>query len=218
LQPDTADPTKTALVVGGTTGGDVIQLHESAGNAIEVTINGVSQGVFAPTGRILIHGQAGDDDIKLAGSVENDAWIYGGAGNDILMGGTGNNVLLGEEGDDVLRGTSGRNLLIGGLGADSLYGRPGDDILVGGSTVWDADETALLAVMAEWTSAADYQTRIDHLRGTTLGGLNGSYFLDATTVIDDLEVDVLSGSSGLDWFFTGVGDVIVHRAPGEEEG
>ncbi|HKB02490.1 MAG TPA: PKD domain-containing protein, partial [Gemmataceae bacterium] len=216
LQPDTSDPTKTALVVGGTTGSDVIRLNPVSGGHIEVTINDVAQGAFAPTGRIIVYGQAGDDDIKLAGSIANDAWLYGGAGNDVLMGGAGNNVALGEDGDDTLLGSLGRNLLIGGAGADKLIGRPGDDILVGGSTTHDANETALLAIMAEWTSGADYQTRIAHLRGTTPGGLNGSYVLDAATVIDDLAPDRLHGSGGLDWFFTGVGDVVSSQAPDEE--
>src|SRR4029453_5244381 len=56
LQTDTADPTKTALVVGGTPGSDVVRLN-TANNQIDVTINGVSQGQFSPTGRILIYGQ-----------------------------------------------------------------------------------------------------------------------------------------------------------------
>jgi autotransporter-associated beta strand protein len=216
LQPDSADPTKTALVVGGTTGSDLILLTRHQGN-VRVSINGSSQGLFAPTGRIIVYGQAGNDAILLAGSIPQDAWIYGGAGNDLLMGGAGNNVLLGEEGDDALFGTSGRNLMIGGVGSDLLFGRPGDDILIGGATAFDANEAALLAIMAEWTSAADYQTRVDHLRGTTPGGLNGDVVLDATTVFDDLAVDVLHGSAGLDWFFAGLGDLIVDLQANEEQ-
>jgi hypothetical protein len=217
LQSDSADPTKTALVVGGTTGSDMIRLSPATGGQIEVIINGVGQGTFAPTGRIIVYGQAGDDDIKLAGSISNDAWIYGGAGNDELMGGSGDNVLFGEDGDDTLIGSIGRNLIVGGAGSDRLQGRPGEDIVVGGTTVWDNNETALLAIMAEWSSAADYQTRIDHLRGTTAGGLNGSYVLDSTTVVDDGNVDRMFGSGGLDWFFTGIGDEIVDEGSGEEE-
>src|SRR5262249_47142166 len=52
LQDDPDEPGMTALAVGGTLGDDVVTLTPvgSAG-AIEVTINGVSQGVFTPTGR-----------------------------------------------------------------------------------------------------------------------------------------------------------------------
>jgi Ca2+-binding RTX toxin-like protein len=216
LQTDSLDPTKTALVVGGTTGEDLIHLTKDQ-DSITVTIDGSSEGSFAPTGRIIIYGQAGDDTILLSGAVSQDAWIYGGAGNDVLRGGAGNNVLLGEDGDDVLFGTLGRNLMIGGLGSDLFFGRAGEDILVGGTTAHDANEAALSAIMAEWTSSADYQTRIDHLRGTTTGGLNGDVVLDVSTVFDDLTLDRLHGGGGLDWFFTGIDDVILALGSGEEE-
>jgi autotransporter-associated beta strand protein len=217
LQPDSLDPSKTALVVGGTTSGDLILVTRSLGGGINVNINGASNGSFAPTGRVLVYGQAGNDVILVGTSVSNDAWMYGGAGNDALTGGGGNNILFGEDGDDVLIGNRGRNLLIGGTGADWLFGRPGDDILIGGTTAWDANESALSAIMDEWTSAADYQTRIGHLRGTTPGGLNGSVVLDATTVHDDLAIDHLHGGSGLDWFFAGVGDVVIDQGSDEEQ-
>src|SRR5207249_1201036 len=45
LQGDTCDPTKTALVVGGTLGNDTIVFSPVGSNgSIQVTINGVSQG------------------------------------------------------------------------------------------------------------------------------------------------------------------------------
>ena len=46
-----------------------------------------------------------------------------------------------------------------------------------------------------------YQQRIDHLRGTTTGGTNGSFFLKSTTVKDDAKVDSLTGGLGMDWFW-----------------
>src|SRR5262249_1691352 len=153
LQTDTTDPTKTQLAVGGTTANDVI-VFSPVGNQgnIEVTINGVSQGVFAPTGRLLAFGQAGDDDIQVSGSIGNAAWLYGDAGNDRLKGGAGYNILQGGADNDVLLGGSSRNLLIGGLGADQLTGNGGSDILIGGRTAFDANDAALAAIMAEWTS------------------------------------------------------------------
>src|SRR5262249_33646686 len=127
LQPDTADPTKTALVVGGTTDGDVILLTRVSQTSILVTIDGVSQGVFAPTDRILVYGQAGDDVVLLDGSIRNDAWIHGGAGGDLLLGGAGNNIPLGGTGGDILLGTSGPHLLGGGLGSPPPHARPRAD-------------------------------------------------------------------------------------------
>jgi hypothetical protein len=46
------------------------------------------------------------------------------------------------------------------------------------------------------------------------GGLNGSYVLNASTVIDDGEVDTLWSDAGLDWFLTDALDE-VHSASNE---
>src|SRR5207245_7905358 len=92
--------------------------------------------------------------------------------------------------------------LVGGLGADVLHSDGGDDILIGGTTDYDSNLAALDAVMKEWgRTDADYSTRIKHLSGTLSGGLNGAYFLTASTVHDDAAIDTLYGDGGMDWFF-----------------
>ena len=213
LQPDFADPTKTKLVVGGTTGNDSITLAPTDTlGTVSVTINGVVVGTFRPTGHIVVYGQAGDDTIKLPSStiggstvqVSTPADLYGDDGNDTLdtTGSSANNVLLGGLGSDTLTGGNGRNLLIGGAGGDTLRGGSGDDLLVGGSTDYDVNLAALSAIMAEWgRTDVDYWTRINHLTGAATGALNGSYFLTPTTVHTDAAVDDLTGNAGQDWFF-----------------
>ena len=55
-------------------------------------------------------------------------------------------------------------------------------ILIGGTTAYDPSDDALtpdfdadlLAILAEWTSDNDYDTRVGHLMGTIPGGANGS--------------------------------------------
>ncbi len=209
LQPDPCNPGQTALAVGGTTGNDTIVFHPVGNKGdIGVIINGVDQGTFHPTGRLIAFGQAGDDDIQVAGSINNAAWLYGGDGNDRLKGGAGNNVLLGGGGNDTLIGGKGRNVLIGGAGSDQLVAGPGDDILIGGSTVWDANDAALCAIMDEWSRTdADYGTRIADLRAAGL--------LTSTTVLDDGAVDTLTGGAGMDWFWAGVADVLNGRRGNE---
>jgi Ca2+-binding RTX toxin-like protein len=68
--------------------------------------------------------------------------IYGGYGNDTLIGntlnnlldgGAGNDWLDGADGSDILQGRAGDDTLIGGGGADKLYGGAGLDVLDGGS-------------------------------------------------------------------------------------
>jgi Ca2+-binding RTX toxin-like protein len=207
IQADPCDSTKTALVVGGTTGNDTIVFNPQ-GNLgdIQVSINGVSQGVFRPTGHIIAYGQAGDDDIQIAGSIGLDAWLYGDAGDDRLKGGAGASLLLGGDGDDQLLGGKGRSVLIGGRGEDRLVGGSGEDILIGGFTTHDADILFWCSVTDGWKSLVDtYAVRVAKLR----------LFLNDSTVLDDGSVDRLTGASGLDWFFDGDGDVITDDHAGE---
>src|SRR5262249_3329162 len=95
LQVDPADARKTALAVGGTVAGDTIFIDKfDSSGRVRVWLNSTGLGVFAPTGRLLVYGQAGDDNIEVAGSVIQPAWLFGDAGNDTLKGGAGNDVLL----------------------------------------------------------------------------------------------------------------------------
>src|SRR5262249_10124047 len=154
---------------------------------------------MGPVSRIVVFGQAEDDDIRVADDITVSAWLYGGSGHDRPKGGGGNGGLGGGSGGGVLVRPPGRELLIGGTGSERLVGGRGDDILVAGTTDFDVNEAALCAVMDEWTrSDADYATRIGHLTGSMPGGLNGLYRLTAATVHDDGMADRLTGSSGLD--------------------
>lgn len=196
------------LTVGGTMGADSILF--SPGGSIEVLINGNALGSYNPSGQLVAFGQSGDDDLQVAGSIALSAWLDGAAGNDRLKGGAGHDVLLGGDGDDLLIGQGGRDLLVGGIGADRLVGNSDDDILIAGSLNFAEPETAIAAVMAEWTSAHDYVTRLANLAGKAEADgnagfadrLNDNYFLQlGQTVLDDGAQDILTGSSGEDWFF-----------------
>lgn len=211
LQED--DDGQMTLAAGGTTGNDELRFSpgENPGE-IEVIINGILYGVFQPTGRIQAFGQSGDDDIQVAGGIALSAWLHGGDGHDRLKGGAGHDVLLGGAGDDLLVGGSGRDMIVGGLGADRIVGNADDDVLIAGSLQFSNVDAAITAIMAEWTSSRDIETRRRNLIGNGNGDRNnGLYFLlasddpsteqDERTVIDDGSQDVLTGSSGVDWFF-----------------
>jgi Ca2+-binding RTX toxin-like protein len=151
---------------------------------------------------MIVHGLGGDDDIQAAGSISTPLWLYGDDGNDRLKGGDGPSVLMGGAGDDTLMGGSGAALLIGGLGSDTLNGDPGSNIMIGGTTDFDANDAALAAIMNEWTRTDEtYQQRVNNITGATSGGVNGSYFLNSSTVHDDHTADKLQGGAGLDLFF-----------------
>jgi Concanavalin A-like lectin/glucanases superfamily/FG-GAP-like repeat/PKD domain/Cadherin domain/RTX calcium-binding nonapeptide repeat (4 copies)/FG-GAP repeat len=222
-QVDPDDPGLRDLVVTGTAGADHIQFTPGGGG-VQAQVQGVPNGRFAPTGRLVAYGLAGDDDIEVAGGIALPAFLFGGDGNDRLKAGGGPGVLVGGSGDDTLIGGAGRNVLIGGLGADHLVGGSNDDLLIAGPTAFDDSLAALDAILAEWTSARDYTTRVANLRGTGSGPRsNGDYFLVASgpnaTVYDDGAVDVLSGAAGSDWFFAhlsgGVTDIINDLGGGE---
>ncbi len=227
LLPDPLNPGQNALFVGGTTGDDEIEVeqeHHSGVFKVEIETeqehghDSEWEGDFSgPVSRIVVFGQAGNDDIEVSDRINVSSWLYGGAGNDRLKGGGGNNVLIGGEGDDVLIGSHGRDLLIGGTGSDRLRAGPGDDLLIAGATNFDANEAALNAIVKEWTRPdADYATRVGHLTNAVPGGLNGAFFLDATTIQNDNAGDRLTGGSGTDLYFISAGDVVTGHHGAED--
>lgn len=104
-------------------------------------------------GHLFVNGNAIDDDptvantdlIRVNGGDGNDsitidetngplpaAQIFGGDGNDTLIGGSGNDKLSGQDGNDSLSGRGGDDALSGGSGNDFISGGAGNDRLVGG--------------------------------------------------------------------------------------
>jgi uncharacterized delta-60 repeat protein len=210
-QLDDLDPTRRSLVVHGTWGNDVIKFEPGDHGGIRVEMNNVRSGTFLPNGRLIAYGLDGSDDIEVSSAIHLSAWLYGGiSGNNRLKGGGGNDVLVGGFGNDTIISGGGRDLLIGEGGNDVLDGSGGDDILIGGATWWDFDEVSLAALMAEWTSADDYLTRVNDL--VNGGGLNGEVTLTPdATVFDAGGSSTLSGGGGRDLFFVSPSDTLTHR-------
>jgi hypothetical protein len=219
------------LYVGGTPGADTITVQPADANGtVDVVVNGQDQGMFVPTGQVVVYGQAGDDVIQVVplssggGTVTLNlpVVLFGSDGNDVLdaRGAGGPAVLVGGAGDDTLYGGGGRNLLIGGTGANVLVGGGDDDLLIAGSTLFDANLAALVALRNEWARTdADYQTRVGHLNGSLGGGLNGVYLLNGQSVTAAGAVNTLTGAAGQDWFFAVTGgsnpDLITDLEAGE---
>ena len=92
------------------------------------------------------YGQGTDAADALFGALFGANRIFGGGGDDLIVGGfyrddlqgaSGNDALFGGWGGDTLGGGSGNDALFGGIGADVLSGGRGDDALFGG---WGADQ------------------------------------------------------------------------------
>jgi Ca2+-binding RTX toxin-like protein len=169
------------LIVVGNAGDDLIVVTP-VGNTgqVNVQINSKKFGPFAlaATGRIVVAGLSGNDDIQIAGGIRIPTVLFGGPGNDRVKAGNapsieygcdGNDLLIGGTANDLLIGGTANDLLIGGTGADSLIGTAGNDTLVAGET------------------SMDYNTLLTY---------QSNYNLLIGNVTDDGSKDVLTGSSG----------------------
>ncbi len=218
----------------------------TAGSGVDKIWGGEgNDAIAAGDGNNQVWGEEGNDVITTGMHVDtvdagggND-WIRSGAGNDTVDGGDGNDVLLGGDGNDVLKGGNHKDLMIGGTGADTIYGNADQDILIAGTTTHDADDVALAAIMAEWTSSRSYQQRVYNLSDGTAGtGLDNSKFgsranqgwyligndCATQTVFNDNEIDTLAGNAGTDWYYAnltndngGPLDVITGLESGEKK-
>ena len=186
--------------------GSVVEVRSwSREGSDQIHLNGLGTGTS-------IFGGDGDDTIQVSGGLLTRHYLYGGPGNDRLRAGAGDDLLFGGDGDDLLVGKGGRDMLVGGLGEDRIVGNADDDILIGGFLDFASVglRTAVDAIMDEWTSERTYLQRRANIVGDTSSpdygnGVNGSFLLLAAgpdaTVWDDSGRDVLTGSSGQDWFF-----------------
>jgi Ca2+-binding RTX toxin-like protein len=214
---DTFKFTAAGSLSGTVNGGAGTNTLDYSARTSDVTVNLVTGAATSIGGGVTaiqnVNGGSGND--RLTGNGGNNI-LRGNGGNDALEGGLGNDILIGGAGTDTITDAGGRNLLIGGSGADTLTGSSSDDIIIGADTTYDNNDTALLAIMNEWTGPSDYATRIGHLKGTIGGGLNGSTLLNASKIIDDAIADLMTGGSGLDWFFAAIPpDTITDHASGE---
>jgi Ca2+-binding RTX toxin-like protein len=154
----------------------------------------IAGGLFAVEN---INGGKGND--SLTGDANNNI-IRGGGGNDTLGGGGGNDILIGGQGAASLSAAgSGRSLLIGGKSTvpQTLAGSTQDDILIGGYTKYDAyslaNDQALMAILAEWTSGDSEATRESKITSGVGPGAKDKLKL-LTTVFSDGASDTINGN------------------------
>ena len=89
------------------------------------------------TAQEISHFTSGIENMDVESSHDGNDHLYGGTGNDVLVGMGGNDHLYGGEGHDILLGGSGNDVLVGGKGDDILSGGTGNDIFK--YTVGDLD-------------------------------------------------------------------------------
>src|SRR5262245_48307877 len=141
----TFSPGAHLLTEFGDKGDNTITTSRDAAGRILVNGGAVSidggVATVANTSTIDVFGQDGNDTIaldesngalpaaRLFGGAGNDTLI-GGSGADQLFGGAGNDTLLGKGGNDQLFGGAGNDVLIGGAGNDQVFGEAGDDRMI----------------------------------------------------------------------------------------
>src|SRR6266436_5103957 len=124
----------------------IVTSRDAAGqlfvNGGAVPING-GQATVANTSTIQVFGQGGNDTIALdeSNGALPAAQLFGGAGNDTLIGKGGNDLLFGGAGNDTLIGGSGDDQVFGEAGNDRMIWNPGDgtDLFEGGDGVDTAE-------------------------------------------------------------------------------
>jgi len=225
---DVAGVTGRVIALGGS-GDDVLDARGLA--TIQATLNGDAGNntlYGGAAGDILIGGSDGGEgqqgsNVILAGDGPNT--IYGNdvdgaegatGGNHLIVGGSGNDTIFGSyervlkaDGSLSTGSVGGSSLIVGGGGSDTIHASQDIEgglgsILVSGST--SLEQSALLAVLDEWTSGRTLDERLANIAGTGSGPReNGDAFLQAgVTLFDDDAADLLFSDSNGDpnWLLT----------------
>jgi hypothetical protein len=118
----------------------------AASGSVVVQINGVANTQFGTVAAgsvqsIAVNGGAGANLVNLSALFKRDftnaggvaITVFGGAGNDTLIGSGFADSILGEAGDDLVRGRTNDDTLSGGADNDTLFGNSGADNADGGT-------------------------------------------------------------------------------------
>jgi len=214
LESDPFSPGKSDLFVGGTSASNHAQIGLNKGQ-VTVDLHDGSQPFQTPLAglnALVVYGQGANENIEVENHLTLPAFLFGGNGGNVhIQAGGGPTVEVGGSGpNNLLEGGPVRDLLIAGQGGGHLVSHGGQDILIGGYTDFDNNLAALEAIMTEWgRTDLGFSARVSHLLGPaaggTSGGLNGGYYLNASTVHDDGISDHLEGGNGTDWYFAKLG-------------
>jgi hypothetical protein len=126
------------------------------------------------------------------GGISGINQVYGSGQGDVLVGNGKSGVLLSE--------TTGDNLIIADTGSGTtLDSGSGEDLVIAGSTSYDKNQTALLAIEAYWASNVG-NSFSSTVAGLT-AGISGGYKLNTSTVTHHGTGDTISLGSATDWVF-----------------
>ncbi len=176
--------------------GAMLTLSDSAGGKIDAS-------GFTQSFGVVLYGGTGND--TLIGSPAGDSFfgldgndsVLGGLGNDLLYGAAGRDTLNGQDGNDRLfgQGASG-DLLTGGLGNDTIDGGAGDDRLFeAGDVNFTLSDTALTGLGTDKLIGVETATLIG---GDSANTINATTFTGTTVISGGAGNDTITGGTNLD--------------------
>lgn len=128
------DDSIVAGSVDGDEGPDGDDVYDGGDGNDTISFEDITESVIVDLGNETATGaQTGNDTVT---DIEN---VFGGYGDDTIVGDSEGNVLCGNDGDDIIDGADGDDTLIGGGGGDTIDGGDGNDLIYGDSAAGIGD-------------------------------------------------------------------------------
>ncbi len=166
-------------------GGDGIDSLRESGDVNFTLTNtqlvGLGSDSFSNIERVTLTGGISNNTLDASSFTISTVYLYGGNGNDSLLGGSNKDYLYGQNDSDRLIGNAGNDYLYGGAGDDILIGGAGNDLLYGQTGA----DIFVLASGNGSDSIFDFKDGIDKLGlfgGLTYGALTISASSNKTSI------------------------------------
>jgi Ca2+-binding RTX toxin-like protein len=226
----------STLFFNGTERQDLVAVWENATNDLVVWIDGQTYVVDRNfVVNLDLRGNGGDDVLRLDPALDIGTTLFGGLGNDRLIGGARSDLMGGQDGNDLLVGYGDQDRLNGDEGNDTLDGGSGPDFMQGGGGRDTADYSSrtrdLIINQSDQDTANDGEADefdlvavdIEQVRGGSgndrfIGsGADNAYFGgsgndvlsgfgDSDALFGEAGNDLLVGGANNDFLFGGSGD------------
>jgi Ca2+-binding RTX toxin-like protein len=148
---------------------------------------------------VALNGRSGDDTLRVANGLQDEAiTIHGDSGDDTILGGNGAETLAGDSGDDFVDGNQGNDTGLLGPGRDTFQWDPGDGsdtvdgdsgrdtLLFNGANIGEIMRLSPNGERSVFTrNVGNIRMDMDHVERLELHALGG---------VDDVTVDDMSGT------------------------
>ncbi len=209
------------MIINGTEGRDVIVMQRLNLQTLSVTLNGKTTGPLRAVTKLRVNLLGGNDSLNMSTLSSHHfaiTRIYGGSGDDTIVGGMGMDLIYGQAGDDLINGRAGYDRIWGDHGNDNLdsgnegviHGGNGDDLLKGAHSLYGGEgNDRLTGVGRAWLAGGRGDDIIIAGGPSYLGGGDGNDQLLGGTSSDTLDGgdgnNTLRGHGGNDSLSAGVG-------------